>query len=72
MELFRNDLKEWGWDDWFESRLGHPETRSIARVAAVDRGRLLLVNQEGSFRGVLAGSFLQSERLPHELPCVGD
>lgn len=72
MDSIRNNLTDWGWNDWFESRLQHSETRGIARVAAVDRDQLLLSDQTGSFRAVLAGSFRQSGRLPHELPCVGD
>lgn len=44
----------------------------IARVAAVDRDQLLLMDQTRSFRAKLAGSYLHAHHLSHELPCVGD
>jgi len=67
-----SELNEWGWNDWFEQRAeGRPADR-IARVAAVDREQLLLVDQAGPFRAKLAGSYLHRQPLSHELPCVGD
>jgi ribosome biogenesis GTPase len=65
-------LTELGWNDWFAQRTECSSTDSIARVAAVDREQLLLVNQTGLFRAKLAGSYLHRHHLSHELPCVGD
>ncbi|MDH4107629.1 MAG: ribosome small subunit-dependent GTPase A [Gammaproteobacteria bacterium] len=44
----------------------------IARVAAVDRDQLLLIDETGSFRAKLSGNYLYRHRLAQELPCVGD
>ncbi|MBF0410347.1 MAG: ribosome small subunit-dependent GTPase A [Candidatus Riflebacteria bacterium] len=66
------ELNELGWSDWFEQRSECKPTDTIARVAAVDRDQLLLVDQTGLFRGKLAGSYLYHHQLSHELPCVGD
>jgi ribosome biogenesis GTPase len=68
------DLAGLGWSEWFQERATlqcRPED-TVARVAAVDREQLLLVNQTGPFRAVLAGSYLHRHWLSHELPCVGD
>jgi ribosome biogenesis GTPase len=65
-------LNELGWSDWFAQRVECKATHTIARVAAVDREQLLLVDQAGPFRAKLAGSFLHRQYLPHERPCVGD
>ncbi len=72
METQHHHLTGLGWSDWFEQRLECRPTATIARVAAVDREQLLLVDQTGPFRAKLAGSYLHRQRLPHELPCVGD
>lgn len=66
------ELNELGWSNWFEQRADCDPSDSIARVAAVDRDQLLLVDQASHFRAKLAGSFLYRNRLPQELPCVGD
>ncbi|MFA6013658.1 MAG: ribosome small subunit-dependent GTPase A [Gallionellaceae bacterium] len=66
------ELNELGWSDWFEQRAECGSTDTVARVAAVDRDQLLLVDQAGHFRAKLAGSYLYRHHLPHELPCVGD
>lgn len=66
------ELNELGWNDWFEQRANCGPSDAIARVAAVDRDQLLLVDQAGHFRAKLAGRFLYRHHLPHELPCVGD
>ncbi len=63
---------ELGWDNWFEERTGELGSETLARVAAVDRSQLLLIDEVGPFRAVLAGSFLYQHSEPHELPCVGD
>lgn len=66
------ELNQLGWSDWFEQQAADIATGSIARVAAVDRDQLLLVNEAHSFRGRVAGSYLHRHHLSHELPCVGD
>lgn len=65
-------LSELGWNIWFEERAGDLESGTLARVAAVDRSQLLLVDESGPFRAVLSGTFLYQHSEPHELPCVGD
>lgn len=72
METPHRDLNELGWSDWFAQRAERAPGDSIARVAAVDRDQLLLVDQTGPFRARLSGSYLHRHRQPHELPCVGD
>ena len=66
------ELAAWGWNDWFQpyAQLTAPET--LARVAAVDRESLLLVNDAGAFRARVAGSYMHRHSLSHQLPCVGD
>ncbi len=66
------ELNELGWSDWLEQRVECKPTNIIARVAAVDRDQLLLVDQTGPFRAKLAGGYLHRHQLPYELPCVGD
>lgn len=66
------ELSDLGWSDWFARRADCPPTECIARVAAVDRDQLLLVDQRGHFRAKLAGSYRHHHPLAHELPCVGD
>ncbi|HEY3396136.1 MAG TPA: ribosome small subunit-dependent GTPase A [Armatimonadota bacterium] len=66
------ELNELGWSDWFEQRMAGKPTETIARVAAVDRSLLTLVDQTGPFRAKLAGSYLQRARPSPERPCVGD
>ena len=63
-----------GWDNWFEDQA---RTRSIpenavARVAAVDRDLLLLLNETGVFRAKLSGKYLHESASSLERPCVGD
>lgn len=72
MKNQHSELNGLGWSEWFEqgSECGHPVT--FARVAAIDRDQLLLVDQTGHFRARLAGSYLYHHNLSHELPCVGD
>jgi ribosome biogenesis GTPase len=72
MKNQRSELNPLGWTDWFEQRASCTPPDTIARVAAVDRDRLLLMDQSGSFRAKLAGSFLHRHRQLHERPCVGD
>lgn len=74
MSDIQPNLKKLGWDTWFEgmSALQGWPIETVARVAAVDRELLLLLNGSGTFRAKLAGSFLYRSRQADELPCVGD
>ncbi|MHC4598424.1 MAG: ribosome small subunit-dependent GTPase A [Planctomycetota bacterium] len=65
-------LSELGWSDWFEGRAGGGPEETVARVAAVDRDRLLLVDETGQFPGRLAGRYLHHHHRAEEMPCVGD
>ncbi|MCP5522288.1 MAG: ribosome small subunit-dependent GTPase A [Verrucomicrobiales bacterium] len=66
------ELSELGWNDWIEQRASRQPLETVARVAAVDRDQLLLVDQSGHFRAKLAGRYLHHHHLSQELPCVGD
>lgn len=66
------ELNRLGWNDWFEQRAACRPADAVARAAAVDRDQLLLLDETGSFRAKLAGSYLHGHRFSHELPCVGD
>jgi len=66
------ELSELGWSDWFTQRTDCKPPDTVARVAAVDRDQLLLVNQDGNFRAKLAGRYMRHHHLSQELPCVGD
>lgn len=72
MENQHVELNKLGWNDWFEQRSKCAPGDNIARVAAVDRDQLLLIDQTGTFRAKLSGSFLYRHPLSQELPCVGD
>jgi ribosome biogenesis GTPase len=67
-----DDLARLGWSDWFEERSKWDGADSVARVAAVDRGMLLLMDPTGTFRGKLTGGRPRSRREPGDIPCVGD
>lgn len=67
-----SELNELGWNDWFAQRANCKPTETVARVAAVDRDQLLLVDQSGHFRAKLAGRYFHHHHLNQELPCVGD
>jgi ribosome biogenesis GTPase len=69
-----SNLEALGWDSWFEeqARLLCDPTASVARVTAVDREQLLLLNDIGTFRAKLSGRYLYESVSTTELPCVGD
>jgi ribosome biogenesis GTPase len=67
-----SELKDLGWNDWFVQRANCKPSETVARVAAVDRDQLLLVEHSGQFRAKLAGRYLHNHHLNQELPCVGD
>lgn len=66
------DLTRLGWNEWFEDKAECGPEDTLARVAAVDRDSLLVMDQTGTFRAKLAGRFLYRRRLSQEFPCVGD
>lgn len=63
-----------GWNAWFADRFAQhaSPTDTAARVTAVDRGWLLLLNETGVFRAQLSGAFLHNASTPDARPCVGD
>lgn len=67
-----SELTELGWTDWFAQRMSCEPTDALARVVAVDRDLLLLVDLAGPFRAKLSGSYLHHHHLAQEFPCVGD
>ena len=67
-----SDLARLGWNEWFEERTACGPEDALARVSAVDRDSLLVMDQTGTFRAKLAGRYLHRHRLSQELPCVGD
>lgn len=72
MQIRHPGLEKLGWSEWFEERADCGPGHTLARVAAVDRGLLLLMDEAGTFRAKLAGSYLYRHRLSQEVPCVGD
>ena len=68
------NLDALGWDQWFAEQVGTrcDPAAAVARVAAVDRDGLLLLNESGLFRARLAGKFRYESMSLAELPCVGD
>jgi len=69
-----SNLEALGWDNWFEeqARFRCDPTGAVARVAAVDRDQLLLLNETGAFRAKLSGKSMYESASSLELPCVGD
>jgi ribosome biogenesis GTPase len=67
-------LDSLGWDSWFQDQLENlcDEESSVARVAAVDRDQLLLLNEAGPFRAKLSGKYRHKSGSASERPCVGD
>lgn len=66
------DLTRLGWNAWFEERAECGPEDILARVIAVDRDSLLVMDQTRTFRAKLAGRYHFRHHLSQELPCVGD
>ena len=67
-------LNQLGWDGWFEEKaqkLNLPE-RHVARVVAVDREQLVVIDESGEYRAKLSGRFLYQSEQTRDFPCVGD
>lgn len=74
MNSVSEQLNKFGWDEWFEAKAqenGLAE-QHLARVVAVDRDQLLVIDESGEFRARLAGRFLYLTGQPTDFPCVGD
>jgi len=67
-------LNRFGWDEWFAAKAqekGLTELR-LARVIAVDRDQLLVIDESDEYAAKLAGRFLHTVEQPSDFPCVGD
>jgi ribosome biogenesis GTPase len=67
-------LSNLGLDSWFEAHareLCDPK-HSLARVVAIDRGRILLHDGNGEFSAELLGKFFYEAESAAKFPCVGD
>ena len=71
MKSRHTDLTRIGWNEWFEERAECGPEDTIARVAAVDRDLLLLMDQNGTFGAKLAGSYLPTPPVAGT-PVLGD
>jgi len=67
-------LNQFGWDEWFEAKAQEKNLTGhrLARVVAVDREQLLVIDESGEYRAKLAGRFLYVTELSSDYPCVGD
>lgn len=67
-------LNQFGWDEWFDAKAqeGDLTGNRLARVVAVYREQLLVVDESGEYRAKLAGRFLYTTERPSDFPCVGD
>lgn len=67
-------LNQFGWDEWFDAKAQEKisEGHRLARVVAVDREQLLVIDESGVYRAKLAGHFLYTTERPSDFPCVGD
>lgn len=74
MTSVSEQLNQFGWDEWFDTKAqekGLSELR-LARVIAVDREQLLVIDESGEYRAKLAGRFLFTTEQAIDYPCVGD
>jgi ribosome biogenesis GTPase len=74
MSIVSEQLNQLGWDEWFDEKAQEYGLagQRLARVVAVDRDQLLVINESGEFRAKLAGRLLYLTEKPSDLPCVGD
>lgn len=72
MQSSHRELVKWGWCEWFEARVDRARSETIARVVAIDREVMFLVDETGASRARLAGSFRHRHRSLQDRPCVGD
>lgn len=72
MQELQEALRALGWNEQLQAEAAAAAADTVARVAAVDRDRLLLLDAGGSFPAKLAGRFRHRHPLPEDMPCVGD
>jgi ribosome biogenesis GTPase len=72
MDIRYTDLVPLGWNAWFEERAALGTEETLARVAAVDRGSMLVMDHGGTYRAKLSGSYIHLNAQTQERPCVGD
>ncbi len=74
MSSVYEQLNQFGWDEWFDAKAEENGLagKGLARVVAVDRDQLLVINESGEFRAKLAGRFLYTTERPSDFPCIGD
>jgi len=67
-------LSELGLDSWFEDHAREQcgEGQSIARVVAIDRGRILVHDGNRELSAELLGKFFYAAESAAKFPCVGD
>jgi len=68
------ELSELGLDSWFEEhvRTQCGPQQSLARVVAIDRGRILVHDGERELSAELLGKFFYEAESAGKFPCVGD
>lgn len=74
MSFTSQQLNQFGWNEWFDTKVketGLTEQR-IARVVAVDRDQLAVIDETGEFRAKLSGRFIYLNEQTSDFPCVGD
>jgi len=72
--LDRYDLRDFGWDAFFESSFENHAAQGLVagRVAVQHRGAYVLFTQFGELWAELTGRMLHDRSSPAELPAVGD
>ncbi|MDD2734802.1 MAG: ribosome small subunit-dependent GTPase A [Desulfuromonadaceae bacterium] len=74
MSSASEQLTQFGWNEWFDTQADEKglSGQRLARVIAVDRNQLLVIDESGEFRAKLAGRFLYRTEQATDFPCVGD
>jgi len=67
-------LKELGWNSWFKHHIDelYGSENNIARVVAIDRGRIMVHDGNREFSAELLGNFFYAAESAAKFPCVGD
>jgi len=68
------ELNDLGLDSWFEDHTRElcGSKHSVARVVAIDRGRIVVHDGHGEFSAELLGKFFYEAESAAKFPCVGD
>jgi ribosome biogenesis GTPase len=74
MDITNQQLQQFGWDEWFTAQASEAglSEHHIARVVAVDREQLAVMDETGVYRAKLSGRFLFQNEQASDFPCVGD